>query len=167
MFTPPVIPIGYWIEHVTFGLLCSMFRFSALIFYRKVIGFANDCPYGVWCRGLAICLWPCFIFVNLIFVSQIVLWFLHSLYADAALTLISGIMPRGFHVFSLSNIIVWLKGNAKSVPGTGLNIKMASNKFWNSYDQCNIVARPSLIYNGDPYTWKDEFRLKQDPNENW
>ena len=44
---------------------------------------------------------------------------------------------------------------------------MASNKFSNYYDKHNIVARPSYIYNANLYTWKDEFTLKQDPDENW
>ena len=51
--SPPLdIPFEYWIEHVTFGLLYVMFRFSAMIFYGGVPGFATDRPYGVWCRGL-------------------------------------------------------------------------------------------------------------------
>ena len=73
--------------------------------------------------------------------------FILSVYADVILTLISGIslrLPRGFQMFSLSNIIVWLKDNAKLVPGTGLNIKMVSSKFWNHYDKY-IVATIVVI----------------------
>ena len=51
-----VMPIEYWIEHVTFGLLYVMFRFSTRIFYGGVPGFATDCHCGVWCRGLTTCL---------------------------------------------------------------------------------------------------------------
>ena len=29
-----------------------MFTFPTRIFYRRVPGFATDCPCGVWCRGL-------------------------------------------------------------------------------------------------------------------
>ena len=46
----------YWIEHFTFGLFYAIFRFSSSNFYRGVPGFATDCPCGVWCRGLTICL---------------------------------------------------------------------------------------------------------------
>ena len=34
----------YWIDHVTFGLLYVMFRFSTRIFYMGIPGFATDCP---------------------------------------------------------------------------------------------------------------------------
>ena len=54
---PPLdILLEYWIEHVTFGLLCFMFTFLTRIFYRGVPGFATDCPCGVWCRRLTTCL---------------------------------------------------------------------------------------------------------------
>ena len=46
------IPFEYWLQNVTFVLLYVMFRFSTRIFYRGFPGFATDCPYGVWCRGL-------------------------------------------------------------------------------------------------------------------
>ena len=36
-------------------LLYVMFTFPTRIFYRGVPGFATDCPYGVWCRGLTTC----------------------------------------------------------------------------------------------------------------
>ena len=52
---PLDIPFEYWIEHITFRLLCVMFRFSTRIFYRGVPGFETDCPCGVWCRGLTTC----------------------------------------------------------------------------------------------------------------
>ena len=39
-----------------FRLLFVMCRISTRIFYRIVVGFATDCPCGVWCRGLATCL---------------------------------------------------------------------------------------------------------------
>ena len=48
--------IAYWIEHVTFGILYVMFTFPTTIFYRGLPGFATDCPFGVWCRGLTTCL---------------------------------------------------------------------------------------------------------------
>ena len=41
---------------ITFGLLCVIFRFSIMIFYKGVPGFAIDCPCNVWCRGLTTCL---------------------------------------------------------------------------------------------------------------
>ena len=50
------IPFEYWIEHVASRLLYIMYRFSAMIFYRGVPGFATDCPCGVCCRGLTTCL---------------------------------------------------------------------------------------------------------------
>ena len=56
MFPPLDILFEYWIEHVTFGLLCVMFTFPTRIFYRGVPGFATDCPCGVWCSGLTTCL---------------------------------------------------------------------------------------------------------------
>ena len=56
MFLPLDIPSEYRPEHVTFGLLCVIFKFPSRIFYRRVPGFATDCPCGVWCRGLTTCL---------------------------------------------------------------------------------------------------------------
>ena len=56
MFPPLDMLFEYWIEHLTFGLLYVMFRFSIRIFYRGVPGFATDCPCGNWCRGLNTCL---------------------------------------------------------------------------------------------------------------
>ena len=47
LFMPLDILFEYWIEHVTFGLLYVMFRFSNKIFYREVPGFATYCPCGV------------------------------------------------------------------------------------------------------------------------
>ena len=38
----------YWIEHVTFGPLYVMFRFSIRVFYRGVPGFETECSCGVW-----------------------------------------------------------------------------------------------------------------------
>ena len=55
MFPSLDIPFEYWIEHVTFELLYVIFRFSTSIFYQGVLGFATDCPCGVWCRGLITC----------------------------------------------------------------------------------------------------------------
>ena len=52
MFLPLDIPSEYRPEHVTFGLLCVIFKFPSRIFCRRVPGFATDCPCGVWCRGL-------------------------------------------------------------------------------------------------------------------
>ena len=56
MFLPLDIPSEYRPEHVTFGLLCVIFKFPSRIFCRRVPGFATDCPCGVWCRGLTTCL---------------------------------------------------------------------------------------------------------------
>ena len=56
MFLPLDIPSEYRPEHVTFGLLCLIFKFPSRIFCRRVPGFATDCPCGVWCRGLTTCL---------------------------------------------------------------------------------------------------------------
>ena len=56
MFLPLDIPSEYRPEHVTFRLLCVIFKFPSRIFYRRVPGFATDCPCGVWCRGLTTCL---------------------------------------------------------------------------------------------------------------
>ena len=53
---PLDIPSEYRPEHVTFGLLCVIFKFPSRIFCRRVPGFATDCPCGVWCRGLTTCL---------------------------------------------------------------------------------------------------------------
>ena len=52
MFLLLDIPFEYWIERVTFGLLCVMFRFSIKTFYGGVPGFASDCPCGVCRRRL-------------------------------------------------------------------------------------------------------------------
>ena len=87
--TPLDILLEYWIEHITVGLLYVMFTFPSRIFYRGVPGFATDCPCGVWCHGLTTCL----LYVGLlIFISQIVLYFLQStsvlsFYLDVVLTL--------------------------------------------------------------------------------
>ena len=56
MFLPLDIPSEYRPEHVTFGLLCVIFKFPSRIFCRRVPGFATDCPCGVWCCGLTTCL---------------------------------------------------------------------------------------------------------------
>ena len=56
VFLPLDIPSEYRPEHVTFGLLCVIFKFPSRIFCRRVPGFATDCPCGVWCRGLTTCL---------------------------------------------------------------------------------------------------------------
>ena len=56
MFLPLDIPSEYRPEHVTFGLLCVIFKFPSRIFCRRVPGFATDCPCGVWYRGLTTCL---------------------------------------------------------------------------------------------------------------
>ena len=49
---PLDILLEHWIEHVTFGLLCVMFKFSTRLFYGGVPGFPTDCSCGVWCCGL-------------------------------------------------------------------------------------------------------------------
>ena len=48
MFPPPDILLGYWIEHVSFGLIYVMFTFRTRIFYKGVPGFATYCPCGIW-----------------------------------------------------------------------------------------------------------------------
>ena len=73
MFPPMDIPFEYWILHVTFGLMCVMFRFSTGIFCKGVSGFATDCPCGVWCRGLTTCiLYVGSLFGNLVWFELIV-----------------------------------------------------------------------------------------------
>ena len=42
----------YRIQHGTTGPLSVTSRYSTMIFYRGVSGFATDCPCGVWCHGL-------------------------------------------------------------------------------------------------------------------
>ena len=44
MFLPLDIPSEYRPEHVTFGLLCVIFKFPSRIFCRRVPGFATDWP---------------------------------------------------------------------------------------------------------------------------
>ena len=56
MFLSLDILFKYWIERVTFALLCVMFTFSTRVSYKRVLGFAADCPCGVWCCGLTTCL---------------------------------------------------------------------------------------------------------------
>ena len=56
MFLSLIILFEYWIEHITFGLLCIMFRFSSRIYYRGPTAFVTDCPCDVWCCGLTTCL---------------------------------------------------------------------------------------------------------------
>ena len=63
MFLPVDIPSEYWIEHVTFGHLYVMFRFSTRKYYRGVSVFANDYPCVIWCRGLNTCL----LYIGLLF----------------------------------------------------------------------------------------------------
>ena len=46
------ILLDYWIEHAIFGLFYVRFTFSTKISHRGVLGFATDCPCGVWCHGL-------------------------------------------------------------------------------------------------------------------
>ena len=56
MFPPLDILLQYWIEHVCFGLSMSCLH-SLHGYSTGGPGFANDCPCGVWCRGLTTC--PC------------------------------------------------------------------------------------------------------------
>ena len=56
MFPPLDIPYENWLEHGTFGRLDVMSRFSTRIFYRGVLGFATEYPYGLWGHGLTTCL---------------------------------------------------------------------------------------------------------------
>ena len=46
----------YRIQHGANGPLYVTPSYSTWIFCRGVSGFANDCPCGVWCRGLTTCL---------------------------------------------------------------------------------------------------------------
>ena len=46
----------YRIEHGAIGSLYVTSSYSTWILCRGVSGFANDCPCGVWCRGLPTCL---------------------------------------------------------------------------------------------------------------
>ena len=113
MFLPLDIPSEYRPEHVTFGLLCVIFKFPSRIFCRRVPGFATDCPCGVWCRGLTT--WY-FVFLYLIFLSQQVLYFLLStlvltLYIDVVLSLSIGKESRTLDVqevhFAVNGYTVW------------------------------------------------------------
>ena len=56
MFPPLYILFEYWNENVTSGLLYVMFTFPTRIFYSGFPGFGTNCPSGVWCIGLTICL---------------------------------------------------------------------------------------------------------------
>ena len=46
----------YRIRHGANGPLFVTSSYSTWIFCRGVSGFATDCPFGVWCRGLTTCL---------------------------------------------------------------------------------------------------------------
>ena len=46
----------YRIQHGANGPLYVTSSNSTWIFCRGVSGFATDCPWGVWCRGLTTCL---------------------------------------------------------------------------------------------------------------
>ena len=46
----------YRIQRGAIGPLYVTSSYLTWIFCRRVSGFATDCPCGVWCRGLAICL---------------------------------------------------------------------------------------------------------------
>ena len=46
----------YRIQHGAIGPLYVQSSYSTWIFCRGVSGFATDCPYDVWCRGLTTCL---------------------------------------------------------------------------------------------------------------
>ena len=46
----------YRIQHGVNGPLYDTSSYSTWIFCRGVLGFATDCPCGVWCRGLNTCL---------------------------------------------------------------------------------------------------------------
>ena len=49
-------PRGQWFKIIVVRQhLYVMFTFLTRIFYRGVPGFATDCPWGVWCRGLTTC----------------------------------------------------------------------------------------------------------------
>ena len=55
---PPLgIPFVHWIEHITFGLLYVMFRFSTKVFYRGGPGFATDFLAVFWYTCL-VCVGP-------------------------------------------------------------------------------------------------------------
>ena len=56
MFLSLDFPWEYWIEQVSIGPPYVASIFSTGIFYRRVSGFATDCPCGVWGRGLTTCL---------------------------------------------------------------------------------------------------------------
>ena len=47
---------NYRIQHGAIRPLYVISSYSTWIFCRGVSGFATDCPCGVWCRGLTICL---------------------------------------------------------------------------------------------------------------
>ena len=56
MFLPPDLLYEYRTWHGIIGPLYVTFSYLTRIFYRKVSGFATDCPCGVWYRGLTTCL---------------------------------------------------------------------------------------------------------------
>ena len=51
MFPPLDIPFEYWIEHVTFGLLYTMFRLSTKISDGGFPGFLMIVLVVFWCGG--------------------------------------------------------------------------------------------------------------------
>ena len=59
---PPqdVLPLDllseYRIQHGAIEPLSVTSSYSSWIFCKGISGFATDCPYGVWCRGLTTCL---------------------------------------------------------------------------------------------------------------
>ena len=56
MFLPLDLLSEYWIQHGAIRPLYVTSTYSTWIFCRGVLGFANDCPCGIWCCGLTTCL---------------------------------------------------------------------------------------------------------------
>ena len=56
MLLPLDLLSEYRIQHGAIGPLYDTSSYSTWIFCTGVSGFATDCPYSVWCRGLTTCL---------------------------------------------------------------------------------------------------------------
>ena len=54
-FCPWTFSLNIGLRMFPLDSLYVMFTSPTRIFYRRVPGFATDCPCGVWCRGLTTC----------------------------------------------------------------------------------------------------------------
>ena len=133
---PPLdIPIEYWVEHVIFGLLYVMFRFSTSIFYRGVQGFAADSPCGVRCRGLTSCLLYVGPLFEIKFEMIVGLWIWHN-------------AEQYFHCFLSLFIIFYRKLNASQYDNTLFSFTLFSclkYRFLHSTSVLSILTDVLLI----------------------